>query len=207
MGKLISGILILLAAVPLWAYQEAGDVSAQTAASDRLPGFYIALGVGYHSKSDQYYKEVYDSGAVNYTADVGCWLNRNLALGIKLSYFHKSGRTVLLKSETTLSQIPLMGYVKAGSGIGRAFQGYVSVGLGNLFFKEESYIGVIKSSRFGWEIEAGLEYSFKRNLYFLSALGYQSSRKTFTGFNETQQLGGISIRVGVGVRFLQAIRQ
>jgi hypothetical protein len=206
MGKLISGIMILLAAVPLWAYQEAGDVSEQTAASDRVSGFYIAVGVGYHSKSDQFYKEVYDSGAVNYTADVGCWLNRNLALGIKLSYLHKMGKTVLLKSETTLSQIPLMGYVKAGFGIGRAWQGYVSVGLGNLFFKEESYIGTIKGSRFGWEIETGLEYSFKRNLYFLSALGYQSSRKTFSGLTETQQLGGIGIRVGVGVRFFKKVR-
>jgi opacity protein-like surface antigen len=200
MGKIISGILVFLAAVPLLAFQETGDVPAETRAADRLPRVYIALGVGYHFKSDQYFKQVYDSGGVNYTVDMGYWLNRKFALGIKLNYLHKTGKTLLLKSETFLRQIPLMGYLKAGFGIGRDWRWYVSGGIGYIFFKEESYIGTIKSSQFGWEIESGVEYTFKRNLYFLSAWGYQSFRKTFPGLDETQELGGIGIRVGIGVR-------
>jgi hypothetical protein len=163
-------------------------------------GVYIALGVGYHVKSDQYFKQVYGNGTVNYTADVGYWVMRNLAVGIKLSYLHKKGKTLLLQSETSLWQIPVMGYLKAGFGLGPSWQGYGALTFGYLFFKEESYIGTIKDSHPGWGLESGLEYLFTKNLYLLCAVGFQSFKKTFSGLNETQQLGGVDIKVGIGIR-------
>jgi opacity protein-like surface antigen len=162
-------------------------------------GLYIALAVGYHMKSDQYFKQVYDNGTANYTVEVGYWLIRNLAVGIKLNYLHKKGKTLLLQSETSLRQIPVMGYLKAGFGLGRGWRGYAALGFGYLFFKEESYIGVIEDSHPGWGLESGLEYSFTKNLYLLCAVGFQSFKKTFSGLSETQQLGGVDIRVGIGI--------
>jgi len=166
------------------------------------PGrLYIALAVGYHIKSDRYFKQVYDNGTANYTAEAGYWLMRNLAVGIKLNYLHKKGKTLLLHSETSLRQIPVMAYLKTGFGLGRGWRGYGALGFGYLFFKEESYIGTIEDSHPGWGLESGLEYSFTKNLYFLGAVGFQSYKKTFAGLNETQQLGGVDIRVGIGIRF------
>jgi hypothetical protein len=166
----------------------------------QIPRLYFALAVSYHVKSDQYFKQVYGNGTANYTAEAGYRLIRNLAVGIKLSYLHKKGKTLLLQSETSLRQIPVMGYLKAGFGLGRGWQGYGALGFGYLFFKEESYIGTIEDSHPGWGLESGLEYSFTRNLYFLWAVGFQSFKKTFSGLNETQQLGGVDIRVGIGIR-------
>ena len=200
MKKIIFAVLVFSAAVSLFPFQETGDkIIKRETALDRLPRLYFALGVGYHFKSDPYFKQVYDNGTANYTAEVGYWVMRNLALGMKLSYLHKKGRTLLFKSETSLRQIPVMGYLKAGFAIGRGWRGYGSFGMGCLFFKEESYIGIVEDSHFVWAIETGVEYSFIKNLYFLCAVGYQSSRKTFPALNETQQLGGVDIRVGIGV--------
>jgi len=156
--------------------------------------------VGYHVKSDQYFKQVYGNGTANYTAEAGYWLNKNLALGIKLSYLNKKGKTLLLQSETSLRQIPVMGYLKAGFGLGRGWKGYGALGFGYIFFKEESYIGTIEDSAPGWGVESGLEYSFTRKLYLLCAVGFQSFKKTFSELNETQQLGGAAIRIGIGIR-------
>jgi opacity protein-like surface antigen len=162
---------------------------------------YTALGFGYQFKSDQYFKLVYDNGLVDYTADVGYWFGKHIASGIKVSYSSKKGKTVLLKSETRLRQIPVVGYLKAGLEIGKKWQGYISLGIGYMFFKEESYIGKIKESQFGWEIESGIEYSFAKNFYFLCAARYQSFKKTFPEINETHQLGGTDLRLGIGMRY------
>jgi hypothetical protein len=165
------------------------------------PGrLYIALAVGYHVKSDQYFKQVYGNGTVNYTVEAGYWFIKNLALGIKLSYLNKKGKTLLLQSETSLRQIPVVGYLKAGFGLGRGWKGYGALGFGYIFFKEESYIGTIEESAPGWGLESGLEYSFTRKLYLLCAVGFQSFKKTFSELNETQQLGGVDIRLGIGIR-------
>ncbi len=173
-----------------------GAVFSKSAPPGRL---YIALGVGYHMKSDRYFKQVYGNGTANYTIEAGYWVMRNLALGIKLNYLHKKGKTLLLQSETSLRQIPVMGYLKAGFGFGGGWRAYGALGFGYLFFKEESYIGTIEDSHPGWGLESGLEYSFTRNLYFVGAIGFQSFRKSFPGLGETQQLGGVDIRVGIGI--------
>jgi opacity protein-like surface antigen len=163
--------------------------------------FYTALGFGYQFKSDQYFKLVYDNGMVDYTADLGYWFGKHIASGIKVSYSGEKGETALLKSETRLKQIPVVGYVKAGLEIGKKWQGYVSLGMGYMFFKEESYIGTVKESQFGWEIESGIEFSFAKRFYFLGAARYQSFKKTFPEMNETHQLGGTDIRLGLGIRY------
>ncbi|MGD2084938.1 MAG: outer membrane beta-barrel protein [Candidatus Aminicenantes bacterium] len=164
------------------------------------PGLYMALAVGYHGKSDQYFKQVYGNGTANYTVEAGYWLIRNLAVGIKLSYLNKKGKTLLLQSETSLRQVPVMGYLKAGFGLARGWKGYGALGFGYIFFKEESYIGTIEDSAPGWGLESGLEYSFTKKLYLLWAVGFQSFKKTFPELNETQQLGGVDIRIGIGIR-------
>jgi opacity protein-like surface antigen len=162
---------------------------------------YTALGFGYQFKSDEYFKEVYNNGTVDYTADVGYWIKKNIALGVKVSYLSKKGETSFYKSETHLKQIPVVGYLKAGLEIGKKLQGYVSLGMGYMFFKEESYIGTIDEKQFGWEIESGVEYSFAKQLYVLCAARYQSFKKTFPEMNETHQLGGTDIRLGIGIRY------
>jgi hypothetical protein len=163
-------------------------------------GVYIALGVSYHIKDDQYFKQVYDNGTANYTVEAGYWLMRSLAVGIKLSYLHKTGKTLLLRSETSLWQIPVMGYLKLGFRLARRWRVYGALDFGYLFFKEESYIGAIEDSQPGWGLESGLEYSFTKTLYLLGAVGFQSFKKTFPGLNETQQLGGVDIRIGIGIK-------
>ena len=174
----------ILWATPLWA----GNM-------------YAALGAGYHSKSDPYYEKVYGEGTVNTTLDLGVRVSGNLALGIKVSYFAKQGETLLFQEEARLRQIPAAVYAKAFIPMGKKFRGYASLGTAYLFYKEESYIGRITDGHFGWEIEGGLEYLLGKNLYLLSALRHQSFRVSFADIEETQQLGGTDLRLGIGVTF------
>ena len=162
---------------------------------------YTALGFGFQFKSDEYFKQVYHNGIVDYTADVGYWIKKNIALGIKVSYLSKKGETLFYKSETRLKQIPVVVYLKGGVKIRKRMLGYVSLGIGYIFFKEESYIGKIDEKQFGWEIESGIEYPFVRKLYVLCAVRYQSFKKSFPEMNETHQLGGTDIRLGLGIRY------
>ena len=211
MKKTTFAVLFFLAVVPVLLFQETEDVLKNNQKLLRgvqgggfleksPPGLYINLAVGYHIKSDQYFKQIYDNGTANYTVEAGYWLMRSLAVGIKLSYLHTTGKTLLLQSETSLWQIPVMGYLKAGFKLARRWRVYGAVDFGYLFFKEESYIGTIEDSQPGWGLESGLEYYFTKTLYLLGAVGFQSFKKTFPGLSEAQQLGGVDIRLGIGIR-------
>jgi hypothetical protein len=167
----------------------------------RERSFYTALGLGIQYKSDQYFKEVYDNGIAAYTLDAGYWFDKNMGVGIKASCLKKTGETSLMKAKTDLKQTPVFGYFKVGMRLGKSLLGYASAGLGCLFFKEVSYIGRVTDTQFGWEAESGLEYSFKKRFYLLGAANYQSFKKNFVELHETQQLGGLTFRLGIGIRF------
>lgn len=162
-------------------------------------GIYIALSLGWHWKDDVYHNLVYDRAAINYTADAGYRLGRTISLGVKLTGLSQKGETTLWAEETELRQTSLLAYLKAG--VGKRFRGYVSLGVGYLFYKEESYIDRVDESLLGWEVEAGTEFFLSRHLFLVLALRHLSFRKEFVELSETQQLGGSEVRLGLGYLF------
>jgi opacity protein-like surface antigen len=160
---------------------------------------YFSIGMGFQWKSDENYQLVYNNGSLNYFIDAGYWFGKNFAFGIKFNVLSQNGETSVLKEETKLRQTYLMGYVKAG--IGFKIRGYISLGGGFLFFKEESYMATVDENHFGFDVEIGTEVSLTDTLYLLGTVRYLSFKKSFFDLGETQQLGGTELRFGIGYRF------
>ena len=163
--------------------------------------FFTSLGYGWHNNSDQYAEQVYDNWSTCLVLDAGYWFSEHFAAGIRMGYSTMNGETALLKSETSLRHIPVTAYGKAGGKINEKWLGYISVGIGYMLFREESYMGKVEDAQFGWEVDSGVEFSPATNVYFLAAIRYQSFRKKFPRMSETHQLGGTDIRLGVGIRY------
>lgn len=164
--------------------------------SNRL---YAAFSLDFQWKNDPYYEQVYKRGVPGFVAETGYWILPQMATGLKFSYMAQKGETSLFKEETNLRQISLIGYAKISTG--ERFKPFLSLGVGCLFYKEESYIANVNENHFGWEIEGGVNFNINGTIFILSSLRFQSFLKYFEELDEKQQLGGFDIRIGIGYLF------
>jgi opacity protein-like surface antigen len=193
-------LLILL----LFPHLDARHALDKTNSNEKSPDpgsnrLYAALSLNFQWKNDPYYEQVYKRGVPGFVAETGYWILPHLAAGLKFNYMAQKGKTSLFKEETNLRQVSLMGYAKISTG--EKFKPFLSLGVGCLFYKEESYIAKVDENHFGWEIEGGINYYVNRTIFILSSIRLQSFLKYFEGLDEKQQLGGIDIRIGIGHLF------
>ena len=148
-------------------------------------------------KSDSDFDRFYGMSIPGVTLEAGFEAKPWLIFGASTGYFSRTGKTSVLKEETRFRQIPILFFVR--SSYGQRLRAMAALTAGWLFFREQSYIGIVEDQPFGWGTEIGCEFDLNKNIFIAGALRFLHFQFRDPESLEEQQLGGSELRLGIGI--------
>ncbi len=190
------------------------------------PKHEISVSSGYVYKSDRHYQSIYGDGIHNMvTVDAAVFPYKYLGVGLQAAYWHSEARNYgceptkladeekddlstenhpltihrIRKTNFKMHQVPVLVHLKAH--LGENFQPYIAVGGGVIFTKERA--NQRESSRVSpaLSLEVGAAYHFLPQTKAILSLQWINSHKKLNGYKRNSDLGGKSIRFGLGASF------
>jgi hypothetical protein len=161
--------------------------------------FDLVFTSGFIWKVDRVFKEVYGVGIPDLITVDGCYyLSDYFGIGIKTSYWERKGKEIIPDQPPKIQEVPLITYLRARVGYG--IQGYISLGGGATFVKENRDPIHFKKAVGIGEVEAGINYYIHRFSYFSCAFRYLFPRQSFEETTLTD-FGGLGLRVGLAFSY------
>jgi len=160
-------------------------------------GVRLELRGGYHSPSEQAFREIY-GGGLTYGADVVVGLWKNVDLWVGGGYFYRTG-ALTYTAEETFVKIRTFGWgILYRRALGR-FDVYGGAGLAYFLFDEGNAIGETSAGKIGPELRAGAFYRFTPRLSAGAFAGL--STRTISPAQYEVNIGGLTAGLALSYRF------
>ena len=159
------------------------------------------LGLGYRTIADSNLTDVYGSGGLNFSLNLGYKIGHPFTLLLETGYFSKEGKTIGLEEKTTFSYIPfiLKGRYNINSG---NLTPYVGAGVGYVAYKvknDSPFLEDVSKGTMGFVVETGVCYKIQENFGFLLNAGYLYAKAK--PFDVERNIGGVLFSAGLRVKF------
>lgn len=161
--------------------------------------FRAGVSLGYYSVADSIFKETYGSGNLICGGFCSYTVIENFELRGEISYFHDSGEMTLTKETIEFSMIPIVLGARYRIVDEYKLSPYVGAGLDFYFFKERARIGDTSDTTTGFHIEGGSYLALGQRFHIDLNLRYVKANAK--PFDETINLGGFRVGIGVGYSF------